>query len=52
MTISLNSPETMALDACKAIKSGFSIIKLKVGGDVATDFERIKAILDAVGKEV
>lgn len=52
VTVSVNSPEEMALDARKAAADGFDVIKIKVGVDSGVDFQRVKAIREAVGKEV
>ncbi|WP_020612941.1 dipeptide epimerase [Sediminispirochaeta bajacaliforniensis] len=52
ITISLNEPEEMASDSVKAAEEGFSVLKIKLGKDAARDFERIKAVRDAVGPSV
>lgn len=52
VTISINSPEEMATDAVRAQKDGFRIIKIKVGNNTDIDFLRLKAIRDAVGKDI
>jgi len=52
VTISLNSPEVMAADTIAAVERGFSIVKIKVGGEVSLDFERLKTIFNAVGSDV
>ena len=52
VTISLNSPEVMAADTVAAVERGFSIVKIKVGGEVSLDFERLKTIFNAVGSNV
>ena len=52
LTISLNAPEEMVRDSLEAVSAGYTAIKLKVGGDVALDFERVKAIRSAVGDGV
>lgn len=52
LTISLNGPEEMVRDSLEAVGAGYTAIKLKVGGDVALDFERVKAIRNAVGDRV
>lgn len=49
VTISVNPPEEMARDAVRAASDGFDTIKIKVGVDSAADFERIRAIREAVG---
>lgn len=50
VTISVNPPEEMARDAVRAVSDGFDTIKIKVGVDAKVDFERIKAIREAVGR--
>ena len=52
LTISLNAPEEMVRDAQEAVAAGYRAIKLKVGGDVALDFQRVAAIRSAVGDAV
>lgn len=52
ITVSVNSPEDMALDAKRAVEKGFDIIKIKVGVDSDADFKRIKAIREIAGREV
>ncbi|MEA3374036.1 MAG: enolase C-terminal domain-like protein, partial [Campylobacterota bacterium] len=48
VTISLNAPEQMAKDAEKAIRSGFDILKIKVGGKDGKDSDRIRAVRRAL----
>ena len=52
LTISLNPPEEMVRDALAAVAEGYSALKLKVGGDLALDFQRVAAIREAVEAEV
>lgn len=52
ITISVNDPEEMAKDSIEAVKCGYNVLKIKVGKDSHKDFERMKAIRDAVGHEV
>lgn len=52
ITISLNEPEEMAKDALRAVADGFTVLKLKVGGDTATDMKRLSAIKEATGGQV
>lgn len=47
ITISLDSPEKMVSECNKRVAEGFSIIKIKVGGDPDTDIERLKKIHDS-----
>ncbi|MEO8762655.1 MAG: dipeptide epimerase [Ginsengibacter sp.] len=51
-TISIGKPEKMASDALKIKQAGFPVIKVKLGGDKATDVARIKAIRKAIGKKL
>ena len=41
ITISLASPEEMVAECKKRVKEGFTIVKIKVGGDPKTDIERL-----------
>jgi L-Ala-D/L-Glu epimerase len=50
-TISIDSPEKMAYDACKIKESGFPVIKVKLGETVERDIERITSIRRAIGYE-
>ena len=52
ITISVNDPETMASDALKALDRGYDCLKMKVGVNPALDVTRLKAVRDAVGKEI
>lgn len=51
-TISIDSPEKMAHDACKIKKAGFPVIKVKLGESVKKDMERLKYIRRAIGYEI
>ena len=44
ITISLNDIDTMLEDCQKAINLGYDILKIKVGENIAKDYERIKTI--------
>ena len=51
--LSIGDPKTMAEKASKAVKQGFSSLKLKVGSaNSALDIERIYAVREAVGPTV
>lgn len=50
--LSIKTPEEMAEDAITAVDAGYEQIKIKVGGDPATDVERVQAIDDAVPDDV
>ncbi|MBP3385104.1 MAG: dipeptide epimerase [Firmicutes bacterium] len=52
ITISINEPDEMAADAAAAVKQGFSALKLKVGIDSEKDIQRVRAIREAVGKDM
>ena len=52
LTISLNAPDEMVRDSLEAVASGYTALKLKVGGDVVLDFQRVAAIRGAVGDMV
>ena len=51
-TISLNAPDEMVRDSLEAVKEGYDALKIKVGNDFRMDMARMKAIRDAVGKDV
>ncbi len=52
ITVGIGSPETMATQAKAFTDNGAQILKIKLGKDVATDVERIKAIRAAAGNNV
>ncbi len=51
-TIGIKSPEEMAEEAISVVEKGFKIIKLKVGTGVEDDIARVRAVRDAVGKDI
>ena len=51
-TVSIGDPEKMAADAVKIKEEGYPAIKIKLGKNGETDVLRIKAIREAVGKEI
>ena len=51
-TVSIGTPEQMAKDALLIKSNGFTIIKVKLGGEEDEDVERIHAIRKAVGKKI
>ncbi len=48
ITISLNSPKTMAEDALEAYENGFNLLKIKVGSDDHQDLERILHVKQSI----
>jgi L-alanine-DL-glutamate epimerase-like enolase superfamily enzyme len=52
MTLSLDAPDRMAEEAKAAVGKGFSILKIKVGGDPEEDLRRVAEIRGAVGPDV
>lgn len=52
LTISLGSPDQMVQDVQKAIKAGYTNLKLKVGVDAALDIQRVRAIRQAAGPDI
>lgn len=52
ITISVNSPEEMARDACNAVARGYDTLKTKVGIDPSLDVERLAAVRNAVGPDI
>ena len=51
-TVSMGSPERMAMDAQAIVDAGFTVIKVKVGGDPSEDIQRVRAIRSAIGDRV
>ena len=47
MTVSLDTPSTMARHAREAVADGYSILKIKLGADPDEDRRRLGAVLDA-----
>ena len=52
LTISVNPVEEMVKDSLEGVKRGFRILKVKVGKGDESDVERMKAIREAVGKDI
>ena len=52
VTVSLASPEEMASRALELVSSGYRRLKLKLGGPVDLDLERVRAVREAVGDGV
>lgn len=52
ITISVNSPEEMVRDSITAINQGYRTLKIKVGKNSNLDMQRIRAIREAVGKDI
>ena len=52
ITVGIGSPQEMATQAKAFAANGAGILKIKLGKDVETDVERIKAIRAVVGNEV
>jgi L-alanine-DL-glutamate epimerase-like enolase superfamily enzyme len=51
-TVSIGEPAQMAADALKIKNEGYPAIKIKLGRNGSTDVERIRAIREAVGKDI
>lgn len=51
-TVSIGHPQKMAADALKIKEEGYPAIKIKLGQDGELDVQRIKAIREAVGREI
>lgn len=51
-TISIDTPEKMANDACKIKEAGFPVIKVKLGETREKDMVRLTSIRNAVGFEI
>jgi len=52
VTIGIDTPERMADKAREWVAKNFEILKVKLGEDIRTDAERIRAIREAVGGSV
>lgn len=52
ITISVNQPEEMVKDSIEAVDRGYNTLKIKVGKDSRKDLERIRAISEALGKDI
>lgn len=52
LTISVNALEEMVRDSLEAVAEGYTDLKLKVGTDAALDIKRVKAIREAVGRDI
>ncbi len=52
ITVGIGTPEKMAAQAKAFVDNGATILKIKLGKDVTTDIERIKAIRESIGKNV
>ncbi|MFZ9694257.1 MAG: mandelate racemase/muconate lactonizing enzyme family protein [Chitinophagaceae bacterium] len=51
-TVSIGEPQKMADDALHILSQGYPAIKVKLGKNGKKDVERMKAIREAVGKEI
>ena len=52
VTVAAGSPESLAATARQRVTDGFTVLKLKVGTEAATDVARVRAVRDAVGPSV
>lgn len=52
VTISVDNIDKMISDSIKAIDDGFDILKIKIGTDIEADIDRVKAIYNAIDKNV
>ena len=52
VTVSLGSPEEMAARALRLVSEGYRRLKVKLGGPVELDVERVRAVREAVGEGV
>jgi L-alanine-DL-glutamate epimerase-like enolase superfamily enzyme len=52
ITVGIGSPQTMAEQAKAFVENGATILKIKLGKDVATDVLRIKSIRETVGQQI
>lgn len=51
-TVSLDTPEEMAAQAAAIKGNGFTVIKVKLGGQPEEDIRRVQAIREAIGTEI
>jgi L-alanine-DL-glutamate epimerase-like enolase superfamily enzyme len=49
ISLGIGNPAKVAKLASEAISKGFTLVKVKVGGNPADDLERVKAVREAVG---
>lgn len=52
VTIGIDTPEKMAEKALEWTRKKFEILKIKLGEDIRTDAERVRAVREAVGQGV
>jgi L-Ala-D/L-Glu epimerase len=52
ITVGIGSPEMMAAQAKAFVEKGATILKIKLGKDVASDVARIKTIRENIGSEI
>ncbi len=52
ITVGIGSPETMAAQAKAFVENAATILKIKLGKDVATDVERVKMIRESIGNDI
>ena len=52
LTIGINTPEIMAMQAVEFVAKGVTIIKVKLGKQPQADIERIKQIREAIGYQI
>jgi L-Ala-D/L-Glu epimerase len=52
ITVGIGSPEMMAAQAKAFVEKGATILKIKLGKDVASDIARIKTIRENIGSEI
>lgn len=52
ITISIDKPEKMTIEALERVKEGFRILKLKAGINPEDDIEAVKLIREAVGESI
>jgi L-Ala-D/L-Glu epimerase len=52
ITVGIATPTIMAMQAKQFVEDGATILKVKLGKDIATDIERIKAIREAIGNNI
>ncbi len=52
ITISMNETEKMVEDALSAVALGYDTLKVKIGSNPEKDFQRVKAVYDALDRSV
>jgi L-Ala-D/L-Glu epimerase / N-acetyl-D-glutamate racemase len=52
VTVSATAADSMAAEAADRVTKGFSVLKLKLGGQATSDADRVCAVRDSVGPDI